>query len=73
MIEAHDVNWNIIPQLLRRHNITFSKREAAKLVGGTARLMKLIAEGKVRVESSMIKRNSRWRCDGGDILKHMIL
>lgn len=65
--------WEIVPIILRRHNITFSKREAAKLVGGTARLLRLITAGKVRVESTMIKQNSRWRCDGGDVLRNIKL
>lgn len=63
--------WDLVPHTFRRYGITFSKREAAKLVGGTARLMKLIRTGKIRKSSDETKPNSRWRCDGGDVLRHI--
>ena len=49
---------------------TFSKNEAARIVGGRGNLTKLIAEGSVRMEKPSNARNGKWMCNAGDVLKH---
>ena len=61
---------------LRRLGTTFSKTEAAEIVGGHARLMKLIREGKIHVDrpswdSDDFGSNSRWRCLAADVLENI--
>lgn len=67
------------PQLLldliriafEKHNITFSKREAAKIVGGEYRLERLVENGKIRMEKPTPKQNGKWFCNGFDVLRYV--
>lgn len=63
----------LIPIMLNKHGIVFSKTVAAKLVGGRGKLGKLIEQGKVRVEKKASKQNGKWFCDGGDVISHIKL
>lgn len=54
-----------------KHDITFSKATAAKLVGGRYQLEKLIKEGKIRAEKSDARQNGKWFCNGSDVLKNI--
>lgn len=49
---------------------TFSKTEAARIVGGRGRLTELIVCGKVRMEKPNDAQNGKWLCNAGDVLKH---
>lgn len=61
-----------IPVVLNKHNIFFSKGEAEKLLGGEMKLLRLISEGKIRVEKKTeTAANSKWRCNAGDVIKYM--
>ncbi|MDE6353416.1 MAG: hypothetical protein K2K88_09850 [Muribaculaceae bacterium] len=51
-----------------KHNIYFSKRQAAKLVGGETRLEKLIISGKIRMDKPTAKQNGKWFCNASDLL-----
>lgn len=73
----HDTRPNqydpsLAPTLLDRNGITFSKTEAARMVGGESRLKALMIEGKVRVDGAPTAANSRWRCRGGDVLRYSV-
>lgn len=59
--------------VLNKHGITFGRVEAAKIVGGKSRLTQLIVEGKVRVSKNSASANSRWNCNGGDVLRYAVL
>lgn len=58
---------NIIAVMSRR---TFSKTEAARIVGGRGRLTELIVCGKVRMEKPSYAQNGKWLCNAGDVLMH---
>ncbi len=61
---------NALPFVFNKYGIVFSKTEAALLVGGRGRLVKLIAEGKIRVDKPTAKQNGKWFCNGGDVIRH---
>lgn len=50
--------------------ITFSQREAEKIVGGRTRLFKLVGEGKIRAEKRANRQNGRWYCNDYDVIKY---
>ncbi len=53
-----------------KKGITFSKNTAMKLVGSRTRLERLVAEGKIRMESKGEAQNSKWKLNAGDVLYH---
>ena len=53
-----------------KKGITFSKNTAMKLVGSRTRLERLVAEGKIRMESKGEAQNSKWQLNAGDVLYH---
>lgn len=63
----------IIPIALRKHGIFFSKTESARLVGGKARLLRLISAGRIKVEKPTNKQNGKWFCSADDIVRYIIL
>ena len=48
----------------------FGQREAAEIVGGRSRLMRLCEEGKIRFEKLTAKQNGKWFCNAADVLKY---
>ncbi len=45
---------------------------SAKLVGGAARLEKLMTEGKIRFEKKTPgKANAKCHCNGGDVMMYL--
>lgn len=49
---------------------TFGKRTSEKIVGGRARLERLIVEGKVRAEKQNSQaQNGKWMCNASDVLR----
>ncbi|MBQ1977198.1 MAG: hypothetical protein II225_00445 [Ruminococcus sp.] len=50
---------------------TFGLRKACRIVGGEARLMRLIEEGKIRAEkTNSSAKNGKWFCNAGDVLRY---
>lgn len=50
---------------------TFGLRKAEKIVGGHARLLRLIEEGKIRAEKTNgTAQNGKWFCNAGDVLRY---
>ena len=50
---------------------TFGLRKAEKIVGGRARLLRLIEEGKIRAEKTNGQaQNGKWFCNAGDVLRY---
>lgn len=53
------------------NNKTFGQREAATIVGGRGRLMRLVGSGDIRCEKRPADRqNGRWYCNAWDVIKH---
>ncbi|MDE6810664.1 MAG: hypothetical protein K2J42_11360 [Muribaculaceae bacterium] len=63
----------MIPLVFKKHRVVFSKSEAAKLVGGRARLLRLIDRGAIEVEKPTNKQNGKWFCSAADVIKHIRL
>ena len=50
---------------------TFGLRFSEKLVGGRARLERLIVEGKIRAEKVNAQaQNGKWQCIASDVLRY---
>lgn len=50
---------------------TFGLRFSEKLVGGRARLERLIVEGKIRAEKVNAQaQNGKWQCNASDVLRY---
>lgn len=50
---------------------TFGLRFSEKLVGGRARLERLIVEGKIRAEKvNSHAQNGKWQCNASDVLRY---
>lgn len=50
---------------------TFGKRMSEQLVGGRARLERLIVEGKIRVDKvNASAQNGKWQCNASDVLRY---
>lgn len=49
---------------------TFSRTEAADIVGGLKRLTDLIGKGMIRYEKKSKRQNGRWYCNAWDVIKH---
>lgn len=53
--------------------ITFSQREAEKIVGSRNRLFDLVGKGKIRAEKRANRQNGRWYCNAYDVMKYASL
>ena len=50
---------------------TFGLRRSEKIVGGRARLERLIIEGKIRAEKgNQTAQNGKWLCNASDVLRY---
>ena len=50
---------------------TFGLRQSQRIVGGRARLLRLIEEGKIRAEKTNGQaQNGKWFCNAGDVLRY---
>lgn len=49
---------------------TFGRNEAADIVGGLARLRRLIEKGLIRMEKQTNKQNGKWFCNAWDVIKY---
>lgn len=54
---------------LTLNRLTFSQREAEKIVGGRNRLAKLVGAGRIRCKKNSAQ-NSRWACNAWDCVRH---
>lgn len=71
-MQTPEYRLELIPIILNKHGVVFSKTMAAKLVGGLGKLYWLIEHGKIRVEKKNLgKQNGKWHCNGGDVIRHM--
>lgn len=52
------------------NEITFSKNQAVKIVGGLARFEKLDAQGKIRYKKNKGKLHAKLQCNAVDVLMH---
>lgn len=50
-------------------NMTFSKNESSKIVGGRGKLLKLVGEKKIHAEKPTQAQNGKWRCNASDVLR----
>lgn len=56
--------------LLAMANKSFCKTEAAEIVGGRARLVRLVESGEIRATKTSRQQNGRWYCNAADVLRH---
>ena len=50
---------------------TFGLKTSTRIVGGRARLLRLIEEGKIRAEKvNSSAQNGKWQCNAGDVLRY---
>lgn len=49
----------------------FGYRMASTIVGGRARLDRLIVEGRIRADKPNPSQNGKWRCNAADVLRHV--
>ena len=52
------------------NQITISKNMAAKIVGGTTRLERLVGKGEIRAEKTSEHQHGKWQCNLWDCLNH---
>lgn len=55
---------------LRKNEITFSKTEAAKIVGSRGKLERLVFSGKIRMTKPNSSQFGRWFCMAEDVLRY---
>ena len=61
---------DLIIMVFDKYQIKFSKREAAKIVGGEYRLERLVEKGEIRMEKPTAKQNGKWFCNGADVIRN---
>lgn len=49
---------------------TFCKDTSAKIVGGTKRLLDLIAAGEIKAVKKSRSQNGKWSCNAAQVLRH---
>lgn len=64
---------DLLRMVFNKHQIKFSKREAAKIVGGEYRLERLVEKGEIRMDKPTAKQNGKWFCNGFDVLRNVKL
>lgn len=52
------------------NRLTFCKDTAAYIVGGHRRLEMLIDSGEITVDRGSAARNSKWKCNAAQVLRH---
>lgn len=69
MINLDSARLDVIYRIMNGE--VFGLRQSERIVGGHARLMRLIEEGKVRAEKVNSRaQNGKWMCNAGDVLRH---
>lgn len=69
MINLDAVKLDVIYRVMNSE--TFGLKTSTRIVGGRARLLRLIEEGKIRAEKVNSKaQNGKWQCNAGDVLRY---
>ena len=69
MINLDSVKLDVIYRIMNGE--TFGLKKSERIVGGHARLMRLIEEGKIRAEKvNGNAQNGKWFCNAGDVLRY---
>lgn len=69
MINLDSLQLNVIYRIMNSE--TFGLRKSERIVGGHARLMRLIEDGKIRAEKvNGEAQNGKWQCNASDVLRH---
>ena len=69
MINLDAVKLDVIYRVMNSE--TFGLKASTRIVGGRARLLRLIEEGKIRAEKVNSKaQNGKWQCNAGDVLRY---
>lgn len=69
MINLDSIKLDVIYRIMNGE--TFGLKKSERIVGGHARLMRLIEEGKIRAEKVNGKaQNGKWFCNAGDVLRY---
>ena len=72
MIQVYNEDAERLLNIMRVMNgLTFGLRFSEKIVGGRARLERLIIEGKIRADKgNRAAQNGKWQCNASDVLKY---
>ena len=69
MINLDSMKLDVIYRIMNSE--TFGLRKSERIVGGHARLIRLIEEGKIRAEKvNGAAQNGKWQCNASDVLRH---
>ena len=69
MINLDAVKLDVIYRVMNSE--TFGLKTSTRIVGGRARLIRLIEEGKIRAEKvNSQAQNGKWQCNAGDVLRY---
>lgn len=69
MINHDSIKLDVIYRIMNGE--TFGLRQSERIVGGHARLMQLIVDGKIRAEKVNSRaQNGKWMCNAGDVLRY---
>ena len=69
MISNDSVKLDVIYRIMNSE--TFGMKTSSRIVGGKARLLRLIEDGKIRVEKSNgMAQNGKWFCNASDVLRY---
>lgn len=49
---------------------TYSKKKAARIVGGETKLIQLIEAGKIESDKPVNVQNGKWHCNAAQVLMH---
>lgn len=60
---------NYLNMMANLEMMTFSKAEAAFVVGGPRKLENMIAAGKIRANKISKAKNGSWRCNAADVMR----
>ncbi len=52
---------------------TFGRNQSADIVGGLARLKRLVGKGLIRADKRSNTKNGKWYCNAYDVLKYATL
>lgn len=69
MINLDAMKLDVIYRVMNSE--TFGLKTSTRIVGGRARLLRLIEEGKIRAEKvNSQAQNGKWQCNAGDVLRY---
>ena len=69
MTDIASIKLDVIYRVMNSE--TFGLRKSERIVGGHARLMRLIEDGKIRAEKvNCNAANGKWQCNAGDVLRY---